>query len=775
MIGAEVRRREDARLLTGAGCYVDDVRLEGALHLALVRSPHAHARIRRVTAADALSRPGVVAVLTLDELPEVRDALPLPPVPAVRVRAYRQSALADGVVRFVGEPVVAVLGATPAAAADGAAAVVVEWTPLAAAADPEAALAPGAPLVHPEWGDNLAATVAVESGDVERALARAAAVVTREFRVGRLAATPLEPRAVAARWDVATRTLDIWASTQLPFGVRDTIAHALGVAAPSVRVIAPDVGGAFGAKGPVYPEEVLVAALARRWGRAVRWADTRTASFTGTSHGGDQHHRATLAVGPDGEFAALVDDFVLDAGAYLPRGGIVASNTAAHLPGAYRVAAYRCTGRIIVTHKTPNTPYRGAGRTEAAFVVERLVDLAARALGLDRLEIRRRNVITPAELPYTRGIPYRDGLPIVYDSGDYPALLEEAARRAGYAGFPARQAAARRAGRRLGIGVACYNEGTAVGPHEGATVGVERDGRVRVTVGAPSQGQGHATTLAQVAAQGLGVPLGAVDVIAGDTTCAPASAGTFASRVAVLAGNATAGAAEAVRRRALRVAALALECDPDDLVLADGRVHVKGVAGRSLSLGEVAIHAARPDVVRATGEVGLAATRYHAPATVTWSPGAHAAVVEVDRETGAVAVLAYHAVHDVGHEINPRVVEGQVHGGVAQGIGAALTEELVYDAAAQPLTATLMEYGLPRADGIPAIDAGRCPAPSPLNPLGLKGAGEGAAVPPPAVVANAVADALAEDGLEPNSLPLRPSGIVAALAKERAHVEGAGR
>ena len=766
MIGQPVRRREDLRFLTGQGRYTADLPGEGALHMAVVRSPHAHARVVGVAAEAARRQPGVRGVFTLDDLPELRDALPPPVVPAVSVKPYRQSALADGVVRHVGEAVVVVVANDPYQAVDAAAAIQVEYEPLAAAANLERAAGPGAPLVHAHWDTNVAATVELQTGDPERALGEAALLVTQRFRCGRLTALPLEPRVVMGRWDPVSDELHLWSSTQMPYGVRQRVAEALRLELQSVRVTAPDVGGGFGTKGPVYPEELIVAALARRLDRTIRWGDTREGSFVSTTHAGDQLHQATLALDVDGAILALVDDFLIDAGAYLPRGAVVAGVTATHLVGLYRIPSFRCRGRVVVTHKVPSAPYRGAGRPQAAFVAERLLDMAARRLGIDPAELRRRNLIRAEEMPYDRRLPYRDGMPMIHDSGDYPRLLETVLRRLGYDTFRARQSAARREGRLLGVGVAAYNEATAIGPHEGAHVRVEADGRVRITVGAPSQGQGHETTLAQICAERLGVPLDAVSVAGGDTARFPTSAGTYASRIAVIVGTAVAMAADGVRDQTRRVAARAFECDPTDVVIADGHAHVSGTPHRTLGLAELAALAARPDVVRALGEPSLSATRYYSPERVTWASGVHAALVEVDRLTGVVSVLAYHVVHDAGHEINPRIVEGQTQGGVVQGIGAALGEEVIYDEGGQLLTRTLMDYALPRADRVPLIDVVSGDAPSPLNPLGLKGTGEGSAVPGPAVIANAVADALALDGVEIVEVPIRAELLQRAISAQ---------
>jgi CO/xanthine dehydrogenase Mo-binding subunit len=757
VIGQPVVRREDARFLVGRGRYTSDVPIDGALAMVVVRSPHAHARIVRLALENARRLPGVVGAYGVDDVPELRGALPPPVVPAVTVRPYRQSALADGIVRFAGEPVAVIVASDPYRAADAAAAVAVEYEALPAVVDPVRAADDASVLVHAGWPTNVAATVSIDTGGVDAAIQRAHLVVRRRIRCGRVTALPMEPRAVAARWDATTTSLHVWASTQMPYGVRQRIADALALEPAAVRVTAPDVGGGFGTKGPVYPEELLVAALARRLGRPVRWTDTRQDSFVSTTHAGDQHHDVTLALARDGEILALADEFVIDAGAYLPRGAVVANVTATHLVGLYHVPAFRCRGRVVVTHKVPCAPYRGAGRPQATFVAERMLDIAARELGIDAVALRRRNLIQAEEMPYTRTVPYRDGAPMIHDSGDYPALLDLALEKAGHATFRARQQAARRGGRFLGLGIAAYNEATGIGPHEGASVTVEESGRVQVIVGAPSQGQGHETVLAQVCADRLGVPLASIDVTAGDTARFPSSMGTYASRVAVVVGNAVALAAEAVRERIARVAARTLECDPTDVAITDGRVHVKGFEDRGLPLGGVLAIATRPDVVREFGEPGLAATRYFSPERVTWAAGVHVATVEVDPETGRVALLAYHAVHDAGHEINPLIVEGQTQGGAVQGIGAALSEAIVYDEGGQPLTGTLMEYALPRADSVPRIEVVGADSPSPLNPLHVKGTGEGSAVPGPAAIANAVADAL---GVQLIECPVRAEWLV---------------
>ncbi len=745
MIGSPRRRIEDGRLITGAGRYVDDLRLPESLHCVVVRSQHAHARIRGVELAEAVGRPGVVGVFRLADLPELRTALPSAHPSGMSIRPHIRAVLADDLVRHVGEPVAVVVAEDRFTADDAAAAITVDYEVLATVSGVEDGLRPDAPLLHPEWGTNLAGTLRLETGAVERALAASDLVVARRIVFHRLAATALEPRAVAARWDAATATLDVWSATQAPHRVREHVARALGLDPQAVHVRTGDVGGGFGPKGQMYPEEIIVAALARRLRRPVRWTDTRTQSFISTMHAGDQVHLIRLGVTRDGRFTGLADDFTVDNGAYLPAAGIAANNTAAHLAGLYRWEAFRCRGRVVVTNKVPSTPYRGAGRSEAVLALERVIDIAARQLGLDPVDLRRRNLLTADELPHARGFAYRDGQPIVYDHGDYPALLDCAVSASGYWERRKEQAAARGHGRLIGIGVATYTEGTGIGPHEGAMVTVDKSGRVTVTVPVSCQGQSHETTLAQVCADRLGVAIEDITLVGGDTARFPAfSSGTNASRVAVIVGNAVAAAADVVRDRIARIAAEALECDPNDIVVDGRRAHVRGAPDRGVALSVVATRAEQPDAVRAFGEPGLTATRFYAPDTVTWAPGVHIATVEVDPDTGAIAVLAYTAVHDSGRAINPAVVEGQIHGGI---------------------TGSLMDYGLPRADVVPAIDVRRLETPSRKNPLGVKGTGHGSAIPPPAAIANAVTDALAAYGADITEVPVRPETVWTILRR----------
>jgi carbon-monoxide dehydrogenase large subunit len=767
LVGSSPRRKEDRRFLTGRGRYLDDVRVPGALHAAIVRSPHAHARIDVIDARDALEVAGVVAVLTAADLRECEAAV-VPLVPSPGLRAYRHSAIAREVVRHVGEAVAVVIADDAYRAADGADAVRIDYTPLPAVASAEAALADGSPRVHPEWPDNDAGTTASGVGDAARAFADCDVVVEAHLTFPRVAGMPIEPRGVLVVPDAADGTFTVWTSTQVPFAVRATVARALGLSDERVRVIAPDVGGGFGIKGHPYAEEVLLAAAARRLGRPLKWVERRGEHFVTAAPDRDQHHVARLGVTRDGTVRALETTFTRDHGAYPTLGDVITINTINHLPGPYRIGAYRARGRNVVTHKTFSAAYRGAGRPEAAFVLDRLLDRAARSLGMDPAELRRRNLIRPGDMPYTTGLTYRDGVPITYDAADYPAAFERVLSLVDYDGWRAEQKRRRGTARPVGLGVSAYVEGTGIGPFEGADVRVDPDGTVYVLVGVGSQGQAHETTLAQLAAAELGVELEHVVVRGGDTRLVGFGMGTIASRVAAVAGPAIVRSSREVARRARLVAAELLECADADVVLAGGRAHVAGLEQRSVPLAELARASVRSTALRREGSPGLHACTFFYPDTVTWAFGAHACAVEVDVETGAVRVLRYAAVHDCGRPINPTVVEGQLHGGIAQGVGTALFEELVHDADGQLLTATLMDYGLPRADVLPPLDVAALDFPSMINELGIKGVGESGVISPSAAIANAVEDALADRDAEITRLPLKPARVWEALRAGRA-------
>ncbi|HSF06959.1 MAG TPA: xanthine dehydrogenase family protein molybdopterin-binding subunit [Methylomirabilota bacterium] len=764
VVGRSLKRKEDRALVAGRGRYLDDFTLPDMLHVGVVRSTHAHARLGKVTVDEALAGPGVVAAFTAGDLPELSE-----PIPAYgqlkNFRDYAQPVLARDKVRYVGEPIAALVADTPYRLADALARVTVEYEDLPVITSTESALGSAA-RIHEAWPDNLAGVSQRIIGEPEAAMRAADVIVHERLYHARSAGMPIEPRGVVAYEDRLTGALVVITSTQTTYLVRGAIAHVLGLPVERVRVLAPDVGGGFGAKAQTYAEEILVPALARRLQRPVKWMERRREHFLATCHDREQTHEVRVGFRHDGTIVAIDGTFQADFGAYTIQDDAAILNTIVHLCSPYRVAHYRSVCQNLVTNKTYSAAYRGAGRPEAAFVMERLLDIAARRLGLDPADIRRRNLIRAAEMPYRPGLPYKDGVDIVYDPGDFLAAFERALELIGYREHRARPA--RPAGpRRIGVGVACYHQGTALGPYEGANVRVDPSGQVYVFVGFSSQGQGHATTFAQIAAQELGAPFDAVTIVGADTAALPYGFGALASRLAANAGPAVARAAREARRRATLVAATMLECAPEDLVSENGRLHVVGLPERSVALGEVARAAAKGKVLAPTGEAGLNTCAYFYPKTVTWAFGAQAAAVEVDVETGAVRLLRYVAVHDSGRPINPMIVEGQLHGGVAQGVGAALMEELVYDAGGQLVTGSFMDYALPRADDLPEITTALLDHPSIINELGIKGAGESGAIAPGPAIANAIEDALAPFGITIRELPVTPARIFEMLREAR--------
>jgi aerobic carbon-monoxide dehydrogenase large subunit len=761
-IGARVLRKEDRRLLTGHGRYVDDVRVAGLLHAAIVRSPHAHAGIRAIDTRGALRVHGVVAALIARDLPECAAGVP-PLVSSPTMRTYRHPAIADVVARHVGEAVAVVVADDPYRAADGADAVRITWEPRPAVAGVERATARGAPRVFDDWPDNVAGLSTSGVGDVSRGFAEADVIVEAALDFPRIAGVPIEPRGVVAHPATADGLFTVWSSTQVPYAVRAAIARALGLGESRVRVLAPDVGGGFGIKGHAYAEEVLIAAVARRLGRPVKWIETRREHFLTAAPDRDQRHRARLGVRRDGSLTAIETRFTRDHGAYPTLGDVIALNTINHLAGPYHVPHFAGECVNVVTHKTFMGAYRGAGRPEAAFVLDRLLDRAARRLGLDPADLRRRNLIRKETMPYKPGHRYRDGVAITYDPADYVAAFDRMLALVDYERWRAERDRRRGTARPIGIGLSAYLEGTGIGPFEGADVRVDPDGTVFVAVGVASQGQAHETTLAQVCAGELGVSLERVVVLGGDTALMGFGHGTIASRVAANAGPAVARSAREVARRARIAAGEILEAAPADVVLAGGRALVAGSPDRGIALGTLAARAPRSRALAAEGAPGLHACLFFHPDTVTWAFGAHACVVEIDLDTGAVQLVRYVAVHDCGRPINPTIVEGQLHGGIAQGIGTALREELVHDADGQLLTGTLMDYGLPLASDVPPLVVESLDHPSMINELGVKGVGESGIISPSAAIANAVEDALADRGVDVTRVPLLPHRVWAAL------------
>jgi carbon-monoxide dehydrogenase large subunit len=755
------------------------VDLPGLLHAAFVRSPHAHARVLSINTERAASAPGVVGLFTHQSLERWMRPCSVygAPSPALGeqiefvYRSTTQYPLARDRVRYVGEPVAVVIAENRYLAEDAAELVDVEYEPLPAALDVTDAGA-HTPLLYPEWGDNVAAAFRLSVGEPEQAFQRADVVVRERFTVQRCTGMPMEARAVVASYERRDGSLVTWNSTQVPHVVQMQVADLLGLPMHKVRVIAPDVGGGFGTKASTYVENVLVPLIARVLGRPVKWVEDRREFFVATAHARDQVHDIALAARRDGTILAMHDRFWVDLGAYNPWGLVLPYNTAAHLAGPLAVPNLLFEVTAAVTNKTPNAPYRGAGRPEAVFAVDRILDRLARELSLDPADLRRRNYVRAEAMPYDTGMLYRDGHPMVYDSGDFPATLEAALRAVGYEQLRAEQLGLQSRAVYRGLGISGYVEGTGIGPFESARVHVDLTGRVLVATGACSQGQGHETTFAQIATDALGVPLDWVSVVEGDTLVLPVGVGTYASRGAVTAGNAVAQAAEVVREKVLAAAAELLETAPSDLVLEEGVVSVRGLPRRRLTLQQV-VQAALPTLAGSgTAEQHFEATVLHHVPTVTYASAVHVAHVEVDPETGRVQLLGYAVAHDAGRIINPLVVDGQVCGGVAQGIGGALLEEIVHDESGQVITASLMDYLVPTALDVPELKMEHLEYPSPRNPLGVKGLGEGGAISPPAAIANAVEDALRPFGVRVTSTPLSPSRVQRLIRDAQA---GAGQ
>jgi CO/xanthine dehydrogenase Mo-binding subunit len=779
LIGTPLLRKEDLRLAAGDGRYLDDLGHE-ALAAAFLRSPHAHARIVDIDISDALDVDGLVAIYTYDDL-DGRVAEPLPLlIPHPSLHAPRTGfPLARDIVNHVGEPVVMVVATDRYIAEDAVDRVRVEWEVLPPVVGVRAAIRADH-AVHADVPDNVAAHLVQSHGDVDAALATAPFTVDLQLTVERSASTPLEGKGVYARWDSDDRSLRVYSSTQTTTSVRFALAAKLNLPVDRVEVIAPDVGGGFGVKiVHPWPEEVLVPWAAIRLRREVKWVEDRREHFISAAHERLQEHTVRVGFDGDGRILGLDVTFLHDNGAYTPYGIIVPIITSTQLLGPYKPGAYRVEFRSVYTNTVIVTPYRGAGRAHACFVMERVMDAVADHVGADRADVRERNMIRPDELPYDHGLTFQDGRPLIYDSGDFPTTLHKALSLVDWPGFAAVRAQAHSEGRRVGIGLATYVEGTGVGPYEGAHVRVETTGDVVVSTGLTTQGQGHETVFAQIAAQELGVPVERVTVTTGDTRRFKYGVGTFASRAAVMSGNAVSAAAVKVRAKALRIAATALSASASELDIAGGEVYVRGFTeGPRISLATVAVlanplrYAFDEEAQRATQfettapideppvpegeEPGLEATGWYSPVRSTFANGAHAAIVETDPETAEIRVLRYCVVHDSGTIINPMIVEGQVHGGVAQGVGGALYERIVYDEAGQLVNASFMDFLMPYASEVPTVETDHVVSPSPLNPLGVKGIGEAGVIPGHAVIASAVEDA---EGFRIDRMPISPSEL----------------
>jgi carbon-monoxide dehydrogenase large subunit len=765
--GTSVRRKEDPRLLTGRGKYAADFRLPGMLHGAVVRSPHAHARLGAIRTKAALGLHGVAAVITGDELGAI-GRIPVRLGPRPSIVACLQPPLARDKVRYVGEPVAFVVAESRYVAEDALDLVEIDYEPLPPVADARRGAERGASVLHESIDGNVVAVLHTQKGDGAAAMAGAHTRVKERFAVQRHTGVPMETRGLTAAFNAGTGVLSLWGVAKVPHFNRQVLADLLDYPEHLIQFVELEVGGGFGVRGEFYPEDLLVPWAARRLGRPVQWIEDRREHLMATNHSRQQWHETEIGFDRDGRIVALVDRFVTDMGAYIRTHGVVVPElTAALLPGPYRVPNYTSEIHCVLTNKTPTGTYRGPGRFECTFVRERLMDIAAARLGVDPLDLRRRNFITPAEMPYDVGgasLAQRT----VYDCGDYASALDAALGALDYPAAREQQAEARRQGRYVGIGVGCLVEKAGLGPWEYARVEVDATGHVVVYSGIAAVGQGIDTTLAQVCADELNVSPESITVVHGDSARVPFGVGGFASRGAAVALPAMTGAARKVRDKILRVAEGVLEAAAADLVLEGGAVHVRGVPDRTVSFRTLA-RAAVPGP--AGMEPGLYAEHFFEAPKMTYPYGTHAAMVEVDVETATITILRYAIAYDVGKAVNPMIVDGQLVGALAQGIGGAIFEELAYDDQGQLLTTTFMDYLIPTAMEMPVSTAVRIleDTPTPLNPLGVKGAGEGGSSGCGGALANAVSDALSPLGISITALPLSPDRlsalIRAALAK----------
>jgi carbon-monoxide dehydrogenase large subunit len=779
--GGLERRREDYTLITGRSHYVDDLRSPqgrpAVLHMMVVRSPYAHAEIKHIELEEARALPGVVAAFTGEELVSGMRSLDSVVLPGMK-RPERRP-LAVGRARYVGDPVAIVLAEDRYTAADARDLVDVDYEPLPAISDPEAAVAPSAPLIYDEFGTNIAFRAPLNGGDIRAAFAQADHTLRLRLVNQRLASSSMEPRACMFDFDPASGQFSAWVSSQAIYRVPGVLAAFLGLDPAHIRVYNAEVGGGFGAKTTFVGEEIIAAALALKYGRPVKWIEDRSENLQAQTHGRGEINYVEAAFSNDGRLLGLKLRSLADLGAFvLGVGAVIPARMPQLVSGPYSLPAVESEMVGVFTNKVPTTPYRGAGRPEATYVLERTLDRIARELHLDPTEVRRRNLIAPDAFPYTTVTG------VQYDSGDYQAGLERALELADYARWRAKQQERRQqqSTRLLGIGLSTFNEISGDGPpqpnapRDSATVRIQRDGSILVMSGVSHTGQGHFTAFAQIAATVFHLPASQVQVRMNDSALPAFSIGTFGSRITQTGGSAVLLAAEAAREKALQVAARVLEAAPADLELTDGRVMVRGVPARMIELGELArMVEEQPDLIEHERPVpgngqpieGLAAWRAFAPSSAAYSSGAHVAVVEVDTETGEVKILSYVAVDDCGRVLNHYLLEAQLHGSLAQGIGQALYEEIVYDEGGQLLTSSLMDYALPIAGQVPDFITDVIETPSPTNPLGAKGVGESGCIGAPPTIVNAVLDALAPLGITSIDMPLRPEKIWALVQAAR--------
>jgi carbon-monoxide dehydrogenase large subunit len=765
IFGKRIKRNEDPRLLTGKALFVDDVNLHGMLHVAYYRSPYGHALIKNIDVSKAREREGVVAVYSAKDLGDywrtgMLNVQP-PPIKDVVFHARLHPILAKDKIRHVGEAIVCVVAESRYIAEDAVGDIMIDFEPLPVNIGLEEALAPDAARIHDDLDNNLAAHVIQQNGDYEKARIEADIVIEREFYYDRGTAAAMENRGVVAHWEQQASKLTVWDTTQAPVIIHSGLASILGLSENQVRVVAPFIGGAFGPKILMfYPEEMLIPWISMQLNRPIKWIEDRSENFYSTTQERGQAHKSEIALTKDGRILGVKDVFLHDSGAYDPYGLTVPINSQCTLIGMYLIPNYYSEFKVVFTNKPIVSPYRGAGRQHGVFVMERLLDIAAKELGMDKTEIRRINLIPPDQFPYKHGIIYQDFAELTYDSGNYEPVLDKAIELIGYKEFyeelkPKAQAE----GKYLGLGLVCYVEGTGIGPYEGGRVQVQSNGKVSVATGYGTQGQGHFTSFAQIVSEQLGVAVTDIDVVTGDTDQFHWGVGTFASRGAVVAGNAIHCAALEVRNKILKLASEEFEVDKDDLELINGEVRVKKDPTRTIFLGDLA-QRANPlrGAVKPGMKPGLEATDYFGPEMGATAYGAHAMIVEVDPDTLLVEIKRYVAIHDCGEMINPLIVDGQVHGGIAQGIGNAFYEALHFDENGTILNASLMDYLLPTALDVPRIEIDHTTTPSPNNALGVKGAGEAGAIPVAPLFAQAVEDAL-DNIVELNEIPLSPNRL----------------
>jgi carbon-monoxide dehydrogenase large subunit len=774
LFGAAVKRREDPRLITGGATYVEDIKLLGLTYAAFIRSPYAHARIVKVDTTAAKQQPGVIAVVTGADLVGKIGTIPTAwLLPNSNLKTPAHPALASETVRYVGDAVAVVVAETNAQAKDAAALVEVEYAELGVVVDQEKAVENGAPLVHEDVPNNLAFRWKVAGGDIDAAFRDAHVVIKQRILNQRLIGTPMETRGSVAQFNPGLKELTMWISAQAPHVHRLLLSGILGVPEHRLRIIAPEVGGGFGVKVPCYIEEAVVGYLAMSLNRPVKWIEERSENYVGTTHGRDHIADFELAATKDGKILGIRGKCFANLGAYLSTAapGVPTILHGLILSGCYAIAAMDYEVLGVFTNTTPVEAYRGAGRPEATYALERLVDILAAELKLDPLVVRRRNFISASAFP----APVVTGL--IYDSGDYDKTLDKALEMVDYPAFRAEQAEARKQGRLLGIGFSTYVEICGLGPssvagavgfqgglYESAVVRVHPTGKVTAFTGASPHGQGSETTFAQIIASELGVPMDDIEIVHGDTALIPFGLGTYGSRSTAVGGTALLLSARKVREKARLIAAHLMEASPDDIEFVDGRFGVKGVPERSKTIQEVALMAYLAWNMPKDVEPGLEATSFFDPSNFVYPFGCHVAIVEIERATGVVSLVRYVAVDDCGPVINPMIVDGQVHGGIAQGVAQALWERAVYDDNGQLITGSLMDYAVPVAGLFPPFETARTETPTPVNPMGVKGVGETGTIASTPAVMNAVMDALSSAGVKYLDMPATPEKVWRALS-----------